>query len=232
MCTLLSVGESAYDTFFGDPAFAQKILSNAIDYKTHDHRVKGEIIMYRLYFSMKTWWMRNFPVSVSGGDDEEDDIGEKELRNILLWSQDDDSEWIDRAGVPFLMYPVIQKNVRALQESLEHLQNAVSKVKRERILRSKVKYSGSSEFKVLTGNNILHIAIFYILLCVYRAQRLYFYFWKMVSILTRKIHRAWIRSCLRVLLTTFQTQNFGTSFYFYVTHTRSPFFTTQQNNYY
>ena len=159
MCTLLSVGESAYDTFFGDPAFAQKILSNAIDYKTHDHRVKGEILMYRLYFCMKTWWMRNFPVSVSGGDDEEDDIGEKELRNILLWSQDDDSEWIDRAGVPFLMYPVIQKNVRALQESLEHLQNAVSKVKRERILRSKVKYSGSSEFKALTGNNILHIAM-------------------------------------------------------------------------
>jgi hypothetical protein len=114
--------------------------------------VRGNIVMMRLYMCFRTWWLRNLREPEFVQDEEE-------LRAMLLWSDmGDDSEWIDRSGVSFLIYSTIRCNMHVIRQSLIRM---TSDQRREILAVRVPKLREATTIFLPKGSIALHISMAY-----------------------------------------------------------------------
>ena len=135
-CSLLSVGQSKFVDGFDDRSVYAEILSNAIDSKVMDLVRQRKVELMRLYICMKVWWTRDLPVQYH---ENLADMQQEEVRKRLQWSSRD-GMWIDRSGISILVYLALLRNVRALRDCLQAIQE-LQISHRNRIYSSTIKPS-------------------------------------------------------------------------------------------
>ena len=102
-----------------DKPIAGGILEQLINAKiNHLYNAEGDLVMARLHYVFKHWWMRGLKEKEQFVADKNKSAVEK-FKKKLRWK--DDEKWFDCGGVGVLMYAVTSDEVNVVQELLQEL---------------------------------------------------------------------------------------------------------------
>jgi ankyrin repeat protein len=142
-----------------DKPIAGSILDQLIDAKVnHLFNAEGNMVMARLYFVFKHWWMR-------GGLKKQKTYNQKnrsavtKFKNKLRWDLQHDGKWFDRDRVGILFYAVISDEIDVVRELLNVLKQDFKGKKHTKCLESRVRDEGYPTLSIPGGMTTLLAAM-------------------------------------------------------------------------
>jgi len=123
-----------------DKPIAGGILEQLINAKiNHLYNAEGDLVMARLHYAFKHWWMRESIEKEMFVTDKNKSAVEK-FKKKLRWN--DDEKWFDHDGVGVLFYAVTSDEANVVRELLQELKQKFKGVEYTRRLESRVRDEG------------------------------------------------------------------------------------------
>ena len=141
-----------------DKPIAGGILEQLIDAKiSHLFNAEGDLVMARLHYVLKRWWMRELKSKKINVAHEEDESIVQTFKKKLRWSHDE--KWFDRGSVGLLTYAVISNDVKVIKELLECLKQKFKGKEYARRLNANIRDCGYRRLGIPGGTNTLMFAM-------------------------------------------------------------------------
>ena len=123
-----------------DKPIAGGILEQLINAKIkHLFNAEGDLVMARLHYSWKHWWMRGLKEKEKFVADKNKSALEK-FKKKLRWN--DNKKWFDRGSVGILLYAALSDESNVVRELLQELKQNFKGVEYTRRLESRVRDEG------------------------------------------------------------------------------------------
>ncbi|MDC3321375.1 ankyrin repeat domain-containing protein [bacterium] len=123
-----------------DKPISGGILEQLINAKiNHLYNAEGDLVMARLHYSLKHWWMRELKEQERFITDNNKSAVEK-FKKKLRWN--DDEKWFDSGGVGLLFYAVASDELNVVRELLQELKQKFKGVEYTRRLESRARDDG------------------------------------------------------------------------------------------
>jgi ankyrin repeat protein len=140
-----------------DKPIAGGILEQLINAKiNHLYNAEGDLVMARLHYAFKHWWMRELKDKETFVADKNKSAVEKFKKN-LRWK--DDEKWFDCCGVGVLMYAVTGDEANVVRELLQELDPNSKGEEYTRRLKSRIRDEGYVTLGVPGGTTTLMAAM-------------------------------------------------------------------------
>jgi hypothetical protein len=140
-----------------DKPIAGGILEQLINAKiNHLFNAEGDIVMARLHYVLKRWWMRELKDQEMFITDNNKSAVEK-FKKKLRWK--DNEKWFDCGGVGALFYAVGSYETHIVQELLQELKRSFKGVEYTRRLESRIRDEGYVALGIPGGTTTLFAAM-------------------------------------------------------------------------
>jgi ankyrin repeat protein len=140
-----------------DKPIAGGILEQLIDAKiNHLYNAEGDLVMARLHYVFKHWWMRGLKEKKTFVKDKNKTAVEK-FKKKLRWK--DNEKWFDRGGVGVLFYAVVSNEPHVVRELLQELKQKFKGVEYTQRLESRIRDKGYITLGVPGGTTTLMAAM-------------------------------------------------------------------------